>query len=343
MLDLTVHVPVLLQDVLFWSGLVELRESEELTARSYDSGVHPEALSKTLVDGTLGGGGHALKLVERLSKSDCFIGMDRDIGAIERFRDHLVQEVGYRPKSQSNSPRMSILELEHDARCSFVLCASSYCYLPEALSELNIDGVDLILLDLGLSSDQLQDPERGFSFRVGGPLDLRFDITDGQSASDLVNSLGEEDLANIIYQYGEERFSRRIARAIVEKRQVSRIERSEQLAEIIHRAVPGRVHGRIDSATRTFQALRIAVNEELEHVQTAMRRLPQCLKVGGRLEVVSFHSLEDRIVKHAMRESSRLEIITKKPIVPTDIEVNSNPRSRSAKLRVAKSTEPFGS
>jgi 16S rRNA (cytosine1402-N4)-methyltransferase len=204
------------------------------------------------------------------------------------------------------------------------------------LDQLGLKQVDRIFVDLGLSSDQLACVDRGFSFRTGGPLDLRFDPTSGISASDLLAKIGEQQLANIIYEFGEERFSRRIAKAIVERRRIDPIKTAEQLRELIHRVVPGRVHGRIDSATRTFQALRIAVNEELEHLQRGLQDLPRYLAPGGRFLAISFHSLEDRLVKNAFRDHPLLHRLTKKPIVPSERECQENPRSRSAKLRVAE-------
>jgi 16S rRNA (cytosine1402-N4)-methyltransferase len=222
----------------------------------------------------------------------------------------------------------------------WVLGAGSYCSIPRWLEELGIEGVDGILLDLGLSSDQLQDPDRGFSFRTEGPLDLRFDPESDETAADFLRTKSEKEIADTIYHYGEERFSRRIARAIVQQRLAQPIETSKQLADLIHRVVPGRVHGRVDSATRTFQALRIAVNRELDHVEEAMKTLPACLRIDGRLAVISFHSLEDRIVKHAIREHPLLRGMTKKPIVASPMEVDANPRSRSAKLRVAQRIDP---
>ncbi len=195
--------------------------------------------------------------------------------------------------------------------------------------------MDLILLDLGLSSDQLQDRERGFSFREESPLDLRFDPTNGTSAADLLAYAKEKEIADWIYQYGEERFSRRIAKAIVERRRTEPIRTTKQLSDLVHRCVPGPNHGRIDKATRTFQALRIVVNAELEHLEKALQWLPNLLRSGGRMMVISFHSLEDRPVKTAFRNDPRLENLTKKPIVASDSELHQNPRSRSAKLRIA--------
>jgi 16S rRNA (cytosine1402-N4)-methyltransferase len=214
---------------------------------------------------------------------------------------------------------------------------ANFSNLPEVLEELQIELVDGVLLDLGLSSDQLADEARGFSFAADGPLDLRFDTDRGEPASRLVNRLSAEHLADLIYAYGEERHSRRIARAIVKRRREETIETSGQLAEIVRRAIPGpRRRERIDPATRTFQALRIAVNGELESLETALKRVPNCLSEGGRMGIISFHSLEDRRVKEAFRDDQRLKVLTKKPVRPNDEECTSNPRSRSAKFRVAQ-------
>jgi 16S rRNA (cytosine1402-N4)-methyltransferase len=196
--------------------------------------------------------------------------------------------------------------------------------------------VDGILLDLGISSDQLADEDRGFSFHSSGPLDLRFDTTRGEPAWKLLARLSADHLADLIFQYGEERHSRRIARAVVEARSRQPVTTAAQLAEIVRRSVPGNQPQRIDPATRTFQALRIFVNGELKWLEVALRRLPGCLRQGGRLVVISFHSLEDRLVKEAFRSNERLEVLTRRPVLPSDEEVAANPRSRSAKLRVAR-------
>ena len=304
----TVHIPVLLQEVIHWSGLE--RES---------------AASRTVVDGTLGGGGHAWHLIQALQPRDFLIGIDRDGAAIDRVTELFDRLL---PPKQAESTRST---------CRIRLIQSSYRELPSLMVDHAIPKADCILLDLGLSSDQLEDTSRGFSFRTGGTLDLRFCTEEGISACDLLAKIDEKELADIIYQFGEERFSRRIARAIVERRRHSPVRTAEELADLVHRCVPGgKIHGRIDSATRTFQALRIAVNNELEHLKTAIERLPDCLAPGGRLLAISFHSLEDRIVKHAMRECAQLQVLTKKPILPSDSESYENPRSRSAKLRVAE-------
>jgi 16S rRNA (cytosine1402-N4)-methyltransferase len=214
---------------------------------------------------------------------------------------------------------------------------ANFCDLPEVLEQLNIKAIDGVILDLGLSSDQLADDQRGFSFSLEGPLDLRFDTMSGEPARRLINRLSAEHLADLIYHYGEERYSRRIARAIVEQRRNRPIEMSMELAELIRRTVPKSPHGqRIDPATRTFQALRIAVNDELKSLETALRRIPDCLRPGSRMAVISFHSLEDRRVKEAFRDDQRLKNLTSKPIRPELEETDRNPRSRSAKLRVAQ-------
>jgi 16S rRNA (cytosine1402-N4)-methyltransferase len=289
-----IHVPVMLEDVVRW-----------LDPR-------PGAI---VVDGTVGGGGHARAIAERVGPEGMVIALDRDPAAIGA--------------AETNLAGMPIR-----------LAQANYCDLPEVLETLNLTGVDGIVLDLGLSSDQLADESRGFSFSGDGLLDLRFDPTEGEPAWRLVNRLNEETLADLIYRYGEERHSRRIARAIVQRRRLEPIKTAAELAELVRRSVP-RTPGRqrIDPATRTFQALRIATNEELKSLEIALRRLPECLKPGGRLAVISFHSLEDRRVKEAFRDDERYEVLTRKPIRPTAEEVDRNPRARSAKLRVAARRE----
>ncbi|MCU0708824.1 MAG: 16S rRNA (cytosine(1402)-N(4))-methyltransferase RsmH [Pirellula sp.] len=317
----TVHVPVLVEEVL--SGLLGQAPHE------------PRSAPRVFVDGTLGGGGHARRLASILQPADTLLTFDRDPSVVDRLRPMLESELGVLATEFPMG-----WSLHSPNHCRWILAPHSYCTIPEVLTSLGIAAVDGILLDLGLSSDQLNESDRGFSFRTDGPLDLRFDPTTGISAADFLRIKSEKEIADTIYQYGEERFSRRIARAIVERRLSDPIVSSKQLADLIHRVVPGRVHGRVDSATRTFQALRIAVNRELEHVEHAMKHLPGCLAIGGRLVVISFHSLEDRIVKHAMREHSDLRVITKKPITASAQELDTNPRSRSAKLRIAERVAP---
>ncbi|CAN0356490.1 unnamed protein product, partial [Ectocarpus sp. 4 AP-2014] len=213
---------------------------------------------------------------------------------------------------------------------------ASYDEAPEVLQEAGVDLLNGVLLDVGLSSDQLEDRERGFSFNANGPIDLRFDPTSGEAASALLARLSAEHLADVIYRYGDERCSRRIARAIVERRRERSIETADDLAAIVRRAVPKNYDPRIDAATRTFQALRIAVNGELDILEHALKRLPAVLAPGGRIAVISFHSLEDRLVKTAFRTDDRLRVLTSKPLRPTEEEVALNTRARSAKLRVAE-------
>ena len=266
---------------------------------------------QTIVDGTLGGGGHCRALASLVGNLGSVIALDRDPLAISRAE----QQLTGLPVS---------------------VAQASYCELPQILSEINCHGVDGVILDLGLSSDQLEDQDRGFSFSSDGPLDLRFDPTSGKPAWHLVNRLGENQIANLIYQFGEERFSRRIARRIVARRKSQPLRTARELAELVRSCVPRSKKSTIDSATRTFQALRIFVNDELGRLDKALRTIPQCLHPGGTLAIISFHSLEDRKVKQAFRDDKQLEVVTKKPIVPTIAEREANPRSRSAKLRVAR-------
>jgi 16S rRNA (cytosine1402-N4)-methyltransferase len=212
----------------------------------------------------------------------------------------------------------------------------------QVLRDLALPLVDGVLLDLGLSSDQLADSSRGFSFQLEGELDLRFDATTGTPAWRLLQQLSAERLADLIYEFGEERFSRRIARRIVEQRARGEIRTAAQLAALVRTCVPRSKHHRIDPATRTFQALRIAVNDELGALEAALHQIPELLKPGGRVAVISFHSLEDRRVKQAFRADPRLVVLTKKPIRPYESEIQRNPRSRSAKLRVAERSAARG-
>lgn len=268
---------------------------------------------QTFVDGTLGGGGHTRLLAEAVGSGGLILALDRDAAAVERAAAEL---------------RGLPVRAVH----------ANYSDLPEVLAQLNVNAVDGILLDLGLSSDQLADPARGFSFQSTGPLDLRFDSTRGEPAWKLVERLSAEHLADLIYRYGEERYSRRIARHIVEARRAETIRTAAGLARLVRESVPRSRDERIDPATRTFQALRIAVNDELKWLEVGLRRLPDCLREGGRMAVISFHSLEDRLVKESFRGDARLTVVTRRPVRPTEREIAANPRSRSAKLRVAERT-----
>lgn len=278
-----------------------------------------------ILDGTAGAGGHLAELARMVGASGLAIGLDRDPEMLEL--------------AEANTRGLSVR-----------LVRASYSEARRVLADLKIDRIDGALLDLGLSSDQLAWRHRGFSFATDGPLDMRFDPSSPRTAADLVNRLRPEELADIFYQYGEERWSRRIAKRIEEARRVRRIETTGELADLIRRATPrpgyskGRGKGKtqkrsrasIDPSTRVFQALRIAVNQELDHLEEALALLPDLLNPGGRLAILSFHSLEDRMVKNAFRQDGRLRPLTKKPIPPTDEETESNPRARSAKLRVAE-------
>ncbi len=268
---------------------------------------------QTFVDGTLGGGGHTRALAERVGDDGLVLALDSDPAALQRAEQNL-------------------------AGLPIKLAHSNFCELPEVLAEIGIKAVDGIVLDLGLSSDQLADRERGFSFGADGPLDLRFNPEEGEPAARLINRLSARHLADLIFQLGEERHSRRIAQAIVDARREAPIQTAGELAALVRRVVPSSPKDRIDPATRTFQALRIAVNEELKSLEIALQRMPDCLKPGGRLAVISFHSLEDRRVKEAFRDDPRWERLTRKPIRPEEAEIARNPRSRSAKLRVAERT-----
>jgi 16S rRNA (cytosine1402-N4)-methyltransferase len=264
-----------------------------------------------MVDGTVGGGGHTRALAERVGPGGRVVALDRDPEAVAAARRNLAG-----------------LPIEP--------AWANFCDLPEILGQMGLGQVDGVLLDLGVSSDQLADPSRGFSFAADGPLDLRFDPTRGEPASRLVNRLGVRHLAELLDQYGEERYSRRIAQAIVERRQAKVIETAAELADLVRKHVPRARHGRsIDPATRTFQALRIAVNEELKSLEIVLRRIPDCMRPEARLAVISFHSLEDRLVKQAFRDDPRYEVLTRKPVRPGPEEVDRNPRASSAKLRVA--------
>ena len=262
------------------------------------------------VDGTVGLGGHAAAVLEAGAPDARLVAFDRDAETMARAREALA---GY------------------GDRVRFV--HADFREIPAQLGAQRADG---ILLDLGVSSVQLDTAERGFSFQADGPLDMRLDRSQGETAADVVNEMEEEDLADVIYRFGEDRASRRIARAIVSARRQHRIETTGEVAAIVRRA-SGRPAWKpgIDSATRTFQALRIHVNRELERLPETMRALAGCLGPDGRLVVIAFHSLEDRAVKHTFRAlgAEGFEVMAKKPVRPGDAEAARNPRARSARLR----------
>lgn len=284
------------------------------------------------VDGTLGGGGHSARILEASAPDGLLLGFDRDKEAIEAAAGRLLI-YGVRAR----------------------LFHRNFAGLESTLKEAEIIAIDGLLLDLGVSSYQLDKGERGFSFLQDAPLDMRMDATSGETAAELVNNLPDKELARIIAVYGEERWAVRIAKHIVEARRISPLETTLQLVDIIKGAIPrAKWEERIHPATRTFQALRIAVNHELESLETGLAAGIKMLRSGGRIAVISFHSLEDRIVKNTFRDFAKgcvcpksapicvcgkvpvLKVITGKPVLPGDEEVASNPRSRSAKLRVAE-------
>ena len=284
----------------------------------------------TYVDGTLGGGGHAAAILEKAGASARLLGLDRDADAIVRARARF-------------------------ADCGFnvMLVHGNFADLEALARRHDFAAVDGVVLDLGVSSDQLDTPERGFSFRFDGPLDMRMDAGAGASAEELVNRLDAGDLADLIWRLGEEPAARRIAAAIVRARERAPLRRTQELADVVSAAKGGR-RGRIHPATQTFQALRMAVNRELEAVEQGVEAALRLVKPGGRVAVITFHSLEDRLVKQAFaRHVGRWESlpqggerwvgeepvcrwVTKKPVVADEDEVRDNPRARSAKLRVVE-------
>lgn len=311
------HTPVLLNEVL---DLLDLDADRP---------------GLVVLDGTLGRGGHAAHIIPRIGPGGVYIGLDLDAGNLGYARDRLA------PLAERHGVA---LHLAHE----------SFGGANNVLASLEIDAADRVLADLGFASNQVDDPERGLSFRHDGPLDMRLNPDGPTTAAELVNRMGERELADVIYLYGEERLSRRIARKIVQARSEAPILTTFELAELCRRAYgPNRGGGRgggrggvrgsrIDPATRTFQALRIAVNGELDALETLLRRLPGLLADDGLCGIISFHSLEDRRVKRAFLEAEQqgvMKRVTRKPVTAGEQEQQDNPRSRSAKLRVARKTE----
>lgn len=283
------------------------------------------------VDCTGGGGGHASLLLERLSENGRLIIFDRDIDAVARLQDKFAE----------------------DKRV--VVMHSNFADIDTALLSRNIEKVDGIYADFGVSSFQLQEAGRGFSFRKDGPIDMRMDTTCGEPVSEIINTYSESNLSTIIFKYGEERFSRQIASSIVKRRAVKPFTTTMDFAEVVKGAIPKKFHKKgINPATKTFQAFRIFVNGELDAVETLMSKVSYLLKPNGRFAAISFHSLEDRIVKEWLNhyaapcicpdnfpvcvcgKEPEMKVITRKPIVPSEKEVTQNPLSRSAKLRVGE-------
>ena len=291
------HIPVLLAEVC------------ELTTPS---------AGETILDGTVGLGGHARPMADRIGSTGLLIGLDVDASNLATAKRTL-----------------------EGVESRVVLTRENFRNLDVVLAEAGIDGVDVLLVDLGISSAQLGDPARGFSFQSDGPLDMRMDERLGDQASDLINRLGERELADLIYFNANERASRRIAKAIYRERRDQRITTTARLVSIIGHALgvdPNSRWSKIHPATRTFQALRIAVNHEIDNLQTLLDLAPGILKPGGRFGVIAFHSIEDKPVKldFRKRKTERVyRIVTKKPLIADEDERRTNPRSRSAKLRVA--------
>jgi len=265
------------------------------------------------VDGNLGLGGHATAILESSRPDGILVGFEWDAAALEKAKKRLAH---------------------FGKRVHFV--HRSFTTLKETLAELGLPEVDGVLLDLGLSSFQLDASGRGFSFRGNEPLDMRMDERGSRTAADVLNEMPREELADIFFYFGEERQARRIAAAIVEQRTRAPLTTTDQLVRIVERAVPKRFHPKkIHVATRVFQALRIAVNREMENLAQVLNDAPGVLAPGGRLCAISFHSLEDRLVKKAFEQNPALEVLTRKPVIPGEAECKRNPRARSAKLRVA--------
>lgn len=290
----TVHIPVMLREVLQQLELVP---------------------GLSVMDGTVGAGGHSAQILKRIGDHGRLVAFDRD-------------------------PMM----LEHAAKrlqgANVTLIHAPYSSAADELNRIGLPHVDRVLLDLGLSSDQLSDRQRGFGFDAGGELDMRYDVSTGRSAADLLQSGTWEELAQVITQYGEDPQADRIAKALQQQQRTRPIRSAEQLAEVVRRAVRSSAAHR-DSATRVFQAFRLAVNEELQHLEKMMSQvLPAVLKQNGLAVIITFHSLEDRIVKSGFKGHQGWQVLTTKPLRPTPAEVRINPRSRSAKLRAARWTSP---
>jgi 16S rRNA (cytosine1402-N4)-methyltransferase len=289
------HVPVLLDEVIEYLN------------------VQPGGV---IADATLGLAGHSSEIARRLGPKGKLIAFDRDPEAMEMAKARLEE---LRAELGSEMPEVRLIPRAFST----------------AASEIEPASLDGLLADIGVSSLQLDEAHRGFSFRSDGPLDMRMDPREGETAGQVVNQEDENELADLIYEFGEERRSRRIARAIVRARPITT---TAELAKIVSAAAPAMKGDKIHPATRTFQALRIRVNDELGEIKTLVENAPSLLKPGGRLVVISFHSLEDRIVKDAFREAGRnkvFEVLTKKPVIAGEEEESRNPRSRSAKLRAA--------
>lgn len=289
-----------------------------------------------VVDATLGGGGHSLEVLKKIGEDGKLIAFDRDLDAINRFEKEV--EAGRVEKGNNT-----------------VLFHENYSTLKDSLASIGISSVDAILADLGISSDQLADSERGISFQGDAPLDMRMDLTRGITAAEILNTYSQQDLVRILKDFGDEQYANSIAKNIISERLKKPFSRTIELVELIERSVPSSYRTKkIHPATKTFQALRIEVNQELKTLDLFLSQAIEVLKPGGRLAIISFHSGEDALVKNIMRENARgcicpsefpvcrcknepiIKLITRRPIVPSEKEIEENPRSRSAKLRVAE-------
>jgi len=302
------HIPVLLKET------IEILNPEAEPSVPYGAG--PQG-GKFFIDGTIGGGGHAIEILKRIGPKGKLLGVDWDSEAIQRFK---IKDLRFK---------------------NIVLVHGNYADLPEILKQKKLDKADGLLLDLGFSSESLESG-RGFSFLKNEPLDMRYNaksqipMTNDQNitAAEVVNSFNEKDLAEIFWKYGEERYSRQIAKKIIEERKKKRIITTFDLVKII-----GGGNFRIHPATRVFQALRIYVNDELGNLERLLKNISKIIKNKGRVAIISYHSLEDRLVKNCFRDlknQGKAQILTRKPIRPTDEEIKSNPRSRSAKMRAVE-------
>jgi len=290
----------------------------------------------TYLDATVGMGGHSLEIARRLGAPGHLIGFDKDPAALEQARERLKpinsrsslvvsEAAAERPTTSDQRPELDWPQI--------TLIHGSFAEAGERVAPASLDGM---MADLGVSSLQLNDSARGFSFQAEGPLDMRMNPVSGETAEQVVNHIDERELADVIYEFGEERRSRRIARAIVRSRP---IRTTKQLVEVVSAAARSMKHERIHPATRTFQALRIFVNRELDDLKALLEAAPRVLKPGGRLVTISFHSLEDRIVKDALHDGAKqgwYRLLTKKPVTASEEEIDRNPRSRSAKMRAAE-------
>ena len=292
--DTPLHKPVMVDEVLDYLNL--------------QSG-------QTILDCTVGGGGHAIRILDKIKPDGFLIGIDKDMEILQTTKQSLSKITG-----------------------KFKLYHADYSDIDEVLRQADIDKVNGVLLDLGVSSLQFDQADRGFSFAKEAPLDMRMDRSRGITAQNLIRRLSESELGELLWKYGEERRSRRIARAILKEEKGVGITSTRQLAAIVERVVP-RGKGKIHPATRVFQALRIAVNKELENLEIFLDKIYNYMAVGARIVIISFHSLEDRIVKNKFIEKAKqniFRVLTKKPITPCETEIRENIRSRSAKLRVAE-------